>query len=195
MVLLRSGSGTIWSVLVVETLLASMDMEKIADHHHLLLRGADHRYVSNMIDAGNGQPSIGQSLNAPDVAGVYYYFNETMPLQTDDPNFKPASVQQLNSSSFYGTQTNEYDNDTTYSYYNCAAFEGNTTYLNVSCETILNYSLPLYGYCIPVLLVITLAANSLIIIILKKRTMASPTNFILMGECRGFWAANRQALG
>uniref|UniRef100_A0A1Y9IVJ8 G-protein coupled receptors family 1 profile domain-containing protein n=1 Tax=Anopheles minimus TaxID=112268 RepID=A0A1Y9IVJ8_9DIPT len=134
-------------------------MEKMADQTSLVqLFRDDHRYVSNMIDAGNGQTSI-----VPLNARAYYYWNETMP-------------SEINS-----TPGTDYGNGTTaYSYYNCAAFEGNTSYLNVSCETILNYSLPLYGYCIPVLLLITLAANSLIIIILKKRTMASPTNFILM---------------
>ncbi|XP_053679239.1 sex peptide receptor [Anopheles nili] len=76
--------------------------------------------------------------------------------------------------------SNEYDNDTSYSYYSCIASEGNVSYLNVSCETILNYSIPLYGYCTPVLLLVTLAANSLIVIVLRKRSMASPTNFVLM---------------
>ncbi|XP_055530773.1 sex peptide receptor [Wyeomyia smithii] len=59
--------------------------------------------------------------------------------------------------------------------------DGNTSYLNVSCETILNYGIPLYGYCTPFFILITLTANSLIVIVLSKRSMASPTNFVLMG--------------
>ncbi|XP_058837523.1 sex peptide receptor [Topomyia yanbarensis] len=65
-------------------------------------------------------------------------------------------------------------------YQNCVAMSGNDSYLNVSCETILNYSVPLYGYCTPIFLLITLTANSLIVIVLSKRSMASPTNFVLM---------------
>ncbi|XP_055621570.1 sex peptide receptor [Toxorhynchites rutilus septentrionalis] len=65
-------------------------------------------------------------------------------------------------------------------YQNCMGVEGNTSYLNVSCETILNYSIPLYGYCTPIFILITLTANSLIVIVLSKRSMASPTNFVLM---------------
>lgn len=58
----------------------------------------------------------------------------------------------------------------------------NFTYLNVSCDTTLDYSVPLYGYCAPVLLLITLTANSLIVIVLSRRNMTSPTNMVLMGE-------------
>lgn len=65
-------------------------------------------------------------------------------------------------------------------YHNCMGMEGNVSYLNVSCETILNYSIPLYGYCTPIFILITLTANSLIVIVLSKRSMASPTNFVLM---------------
>lgn len=67
-------------------------------------------------------------------------------------------------------------------YQSCMGMYGNVTYLNVSCETILNYSIPLYGYCTPIFILITLTANSLIVIVLSKRSMASPTNFVLMGK-------------
>lgn len=66
----------------------------------------------------------------------------------------------------------------------CMGMDGNVSYLNVSCETILNYSIPLYGYCTPIFILITLTANSLIVIVLSKRSMASPTNFVLMGKFR-----------
>lgn len=56
------------------------------------------------------------------------------------------------------------------------------SYLNVSCDSILNYSLPLYGYFTPILLLITITANSLIVVVLSRRNMTSPTNMVLMGE-------------
>uniref|UniRef100_A0A182Y1F0 G-protein coupled receptors family 1 profile domain-containing protein n=5 Tax=Anopheles stephensi TaxID=30069 RepID=A0A182Y1F0_ANOST len=115
---------------------------------------------------------------------TYNFINKSLSRQSKYQIPKSSSnnyeVPQINSSAFYTTHIEEYSKDTAYSYDNCATFEGNTSYLNVSCETILNYSIPLYGYCIPFVLLITLAANSLIIVILKKRTMASPTNVILM---------------
>lgn len=58
----------------------------------------------------------------------------------------------------------------------------NVTYLNVSCETDLAYSVPLYGYCSPFLLFTTVLANTLIVMVLNKRNMATPTNMVLMGK-------------
>lgn len=65
----------------------------------------------------------------------------------------------------------------------CQQFSpNNISYLNISCESDLNYSIPLYGYCSPFLLLTTVVANTLIILVLSKRTMTSPTNLVLMGE-------------
>lgn len=61
-------------------------------------------------------------------------------------------------------------------------FSHNLTYLNVSCETNLDYSVPLYGFCSPFLLFTTVLANTLIVLVLSKRNMATPTNSVLMGE-------------
>lgn len=58
----------------------------------------------------------------------------------------------------------------------------NISYFNVSCEFELEYATPLYGYCIPFLLFITVTANLLIVIVLSRRSMATPTNSVLMGE-------------
>jgi hypothetical protein len=66
--------------------------------------------------------------------------------------------------------------------YECMNMNENVTYFNVSCETILNYSVPLYGYITPILLLITMTANSLIVIVLSRRNMATPTNSVLMGK-------------
>lgn len=60
----------------------------------------------------------------------------------------------------------------------------NMSYLNISCETNLNYSVPLYGIFTPILLVTTIVANTLIVLVLSKRNMATPTNLVLMGKSR-----------
>lgn len=64
----------------------------------------------------------------------------------------------------------------------CHDHTGNFSYLNVSCESNLQFSIVLYGYFTPLLLLVTLVANSLIVVVLSKRNMASPTNFVLMGK-------------
>lgn len=64
----------------------------------------------------------------------------------------------------------------------CINLNGNITYLNVSCETVLSYSVPLYGYCTPFLLLTTVTANTIIVLVLNKRNMATPTNLVLMGK-------------
>lgn len=61
-------------------------------------------------------------------------------------------------------------------------FANNISYLNVSCETNLDWSVPLYGYCSPFLLFTTVLANTLIVLVLSKRNMATPTNSVLMGK-------------
>ncbi|XP_040168561.1 sex peptide receptor isoform X2 [Anopheles arabiensis] len=140
------------------------------------------QYLSNMIEPKKNRAPI-ILFNSPHMA-TYYYFNESTPLSSQTFFPKESSENYnttgINTSTSYTVHMNELNNDSTYNYYNCLASEGNTSYLNVSCETILNYSIPLYGYCIPLLLLVTLTANSLIIIILNKRSMASPTNCILM---------------
>lgn len=69
----------------------------------------------------------------------------------------------------------------------CNNYYENISYLNISCETILSYSVPLYGYCTPFLLLTTVTANTLIVLVLNKRNMATPTNLVLMGEWKKNW--------
>ncbi|XP_052873722.1 sex peptide receptor [Anopheles cruzii] len=129
--------------------------------------------------------------------GGYHYggHHPTVPassrLTANDSAFLPYDYFPMFESQPYNSLENESEpyhiatnghrgNGTLYDYYDCTASHGNVSYLNVSCETILSYSIPLYGYCTPALLLITLTANSLIVIVLSKRSMASPTNFVLM---------------
>lgn len=82
-------------------------------------------------------------------------------------------------SSFYDSRSDVIMNsNSTIDYCNLST----DSYLNISCDTILNYSLPLYGYFTPILLLITITANSLIVVVLSRRNMTSPTNMVLMGE-------------
>lgn len=64
-------------------------------------------------------------------------------------------------------------------------FETNSTviplqYMNITEEMPIAYAVPLYGYIVPFLLVITIVANTLIVVVLSKRHMRTPTNVVLM---------------
>lgn len=53
-------------------------------------------------------------------------------------------------------------------------------FLNVTCELPINYAQPMYGYIAPFLLATTTIANTLIVVVLSRRHMRSPTNAVLM---------------
>ncbi|CAB3378167.1 Hypothetical predicted protein [Cloeon dipterum] len=53
-------------------------------------------------------------------------------------------------------------------------------HLNVTEELPIKYAQPLYGYVMPFLLVVTIIANTLIVVVLSKRHMRTPTNVVLM---------------
>lgn len=61
-------------------------------------------------------------------------------------------------------------------------FETNRSYWNVTCDAPVEYIVPLYGYSMPFLLITTVLSNSLIVLILSKKKMSTPTNFVLMGK-------------
>lgn len=58
--------------------------------------------------------------------------------------------------------------------------ETRVVYLNVTCELPIRYAQPMYGYVVPFLLVVTIIANTLIVVVLSKRHMRTPTNAVLM---------------
>lgn len=67
--------------------------------------------------------------------------------------------------------------------FNTSGFEdvfGNDTgskcYINITTEFPIQYAQPLYGYCVPFLFVITIIANTLVVVVLAKRHMRTPTN-------------------
>ncbi|XP_064215211.1 sex peptide receptor isoform X2 [Tribolium castaneum] len=53
-------------------------------------------------------------------------------------------------------------------------------YINITMEMPIAYAVPLYGYVMPFLLIITIIANTLIVVVLSKRQMRTPTNVVLM---------------
>ncbi|XP_045464657.1 sex peptide receptor [Harmonia axyridis] len=53
-------------------------------------------------------------------------------------------------------------------------------HMNITNEMPIVYAVPLYGYIMPFLLVITIVANTLIVVVLSKRHMRTPTNVVLM---------------
>ncbi|CAI6374677.1 unnamed protein product [Macrosiphum euphorbiae] len=53
-------------------------------------------------------------------------------------------------------------------------------YLNVTTEMPVRYARPMYGFVMPFLLLVTIVANTLIVVVLSKRHMRTPTNVVLM---------------
>lgn len=53
-------------------------------------------------------------------------------------------------------------------------------YLNVTDEMPVKYARPMYGFVMPFLLLVTIVANTLIVVVLSKRHMRTPTNVVLM---------------
>lgn len=74
-----------------------------------------------------------------------------------------------------------YPEDSFLSIYNVSGNSSCTEdYINVTCEIPPKYAVPLYGYIMPYLLVVTIIANTLIVVVLSKRHMRTPTNVVLM---------------
>jgi hypothetical protein len=57
-------------------------------------------------------------------------------------------------------------------------------YLNVICELPISYAQPMYSYVVPFLLVVTIIANTLIVLVLSKWHVRTPTNAVLMDMVR-----------
>lgn len=81
--------------------------------------------------------------------------------------FNGESFHLLNSEQNISERYNEYSMNRTADYddsyqeeMNCMNFANHTTYLNISCETNLSYSVPLYGYFAPFLLFTTVTVRT-----------------------------------
>lgn len=103
-------------------------------------------------------------------------------LQDVDNSSRYENVSMYAGYNYYGDWNESYAQQFSEDEY-CINKYQNESYMNVSCDTILEYSMPLYGYCTPILLLITVTANTMIVLVLSKRNMATPTNCVLMGKC------------
>ncbi|XP_058466366.1 sex peptide receptor [Malaya genurostris] len=158
------------------TTLVTGDARTIASRKLYYIDGQEHDSVAAKLqfNAFHNQQLLGENITAYSMystleSGAYHsveLVNESNHHYTSGP---PVETDHNGTFSFIGDD-----------YRGCMESSGNSSYLNVSCETIINYSIPLYGYCTPIFMLITLTANSLIVIVLSKRSMASPTNFVLM---------------
>ncbi|KAF4519304.1 hypothetical protein B566_EDAN005243 [Ephemera danica] len=63
---------------------------------------------------------------------------------------------------------------------NTTLYEEQSNFINVTNELPIQYAQPLYGYVMPFLLVVTIISNTLIVVVLSKRHMRTPTNVVLM---------------
>ncbi|OXA60696.1 Sex peptide receptor [Folsomia candida] len=99
-----------------------------------------------------------------------------LPFDDDDNNVLGLSPSSSPSTPDCGGECPAQGNDSS------LLLEGNETrnYLNITTEIPIEYAQPLYGYCVPVLFVITIIANTLVVVVLAKRHMRTPTNAVLM---------------
>ncbi|KAB0792219.1 hypothetical protein PPYR_14178 [Photinus pyralis] len=89
----------------------------------------------------------------------------------------PTAIYTPNAS--YGDEnaTSALDARSTDQNFSCDAIRD---FVNVTCELPINYAVPMYGYVMPFLLFVTIIANTLIVVVLSKRHMRTPTNVVLM---------------
>lgn len=62
---------------------------------------------------------------------------------------------------------------------NDSAGPGVKQHMNITLDLNIEYALPLYGYIMPFLVVVTICANTLIVLVLSKKHMRTPTNLVL----------------
>jgi hypothetical protein len=84
------------------------------------------------------------------------------------------SLYYNSNDSFYN-ETDLYDNNT--SFPNQDFTEG---LLNITESTPLEYAMIMYGYIMPFLLILTIVANTLIVLVLAQKHMRTPTNLVLL---------------
>lgn len=105
-------------------------------------------------------------------------YNSTNKMHSSNYFFQPntSSISSTTTTSLIFHQLVSTDNE--------SEVEDNTSqvldYLNITTEMPITYAVPLYGYFLPFLLVITIVANTLIVVVLSKRHMRTPTNMVLM---------------
>ncbi|CAH0546598.1 unnamed protein product [Brassicogethes aeneus] len=85
-----------------------------------------------------------------------------------------------NSSTFYNLSTSYTEIAMNFTELPPDRINQNPEVLNITNEVPIKYAIPLFGYAMPFLLVVTVTVNSLIVVVLSKRHMRTPTNVVLM---------------
>lgn len=99
--------------------------------------------------------------------GLWLLYDEEEDDDDDDVNGTSFSAAATATGSLFNTTT--------------TLLLGNQThYMNITAELDIRYALPLYGYIMPFLVVVTIIANTLIVLVLSKKHMRTPTNIVLM---------------
>lgn len=62
----------------------------------------------------------------------------------------------------------------------CGNYSTECCHLNITESSPINYAIPIMGYCMPFLILITIIANTMVVVVLSKRHMRSPTNAVLL---------------
>ncbi|CAG9572974.1 unnamed protein product [Danaus chrysippus] len=111
-----------------------------------------------------------------DYFGVQY--NISQPMIRTDSKYVDSQLKINNSFTFNTTDVTEFYKNFTNDDY-CTS-NNSHSYLNVTCEFPISYAEPMYGYIAPFLLATTIVANTLIVVVLSRRHMRTPTNVVLM---------------
>lgn len=64
--------------------------------------------------------------------------------------------------------------------YTLVAQMGGCRPISISSQVPLDLALPVYGYVMPIIVTITLATNSFIVIVLSHKYLRTPTNYVLL---------------
>lgn len=103
-------------------------------------------------------------------------FASTMSFSTASSSESGAMATDI----FYNGSTASEDYQQTHVKYNQSSDQSDMSYINVTNELPINYAIPMYGQTMPFLLIITIIANTLIVVVLSKRHMRTPTNVVLI---------------
>ncbi|KAK9675237.1 Serpentine type 7TM GPCR chemoreceptor Srw [Popillia japonica] len=106
---------------------------------------------------------------------VFSQFSTAVSFSTSSPSWGDFLYSQNTS----GNPNNDY-NYVRYNQSSSPSAVNNMEYINVTNEMPINYAIPMYGYTMPFLLIITIIANTLIVVVLSKRHMRTPTNIVLI---------------
>ncbi|GAB6027467.1 hypothetical protein CHUAL_001723 [Chamberlinius hualienensis] len=100
-------------------------------------------------------------------------------IESEDYNFTVTEFSTVVTSESLEPAYNvtEFDSNFTNDDVVIGSMDSPSIYMN---NDISSYAIPMYGYIMPFLLVITVVSNTLIVVVLSKRHMKTPTNLVLL---------------